>query len=316
MAMGKAEWGRLTDAWPGEASDFTPELARHLSTLDRELGLGLADASVEVPAAGGRRIDILASGSDDMRYVIENQYGRADHDHLTRGLAYAVSADANGLIVIAEEHRDEFKDVAHYLNDVAARAGKGIKVWLVEASAVRVDGSAWAPVFTVVAEPSAFTQEVAGNVAQYERMVPLEDVLGAYENDALRGAAAALVQTWVERGLKFYPVLRGGKYLISFYAPGPATSGLRSVVTSYPDGRLYVPFGAYQGKNTGIAVASLATDEFAAVTSKELGLTNGYTRVGWFTEDHVDAVLLLCDTVICAYQEALDDSAVGEEPAY
>jgi hypothetical protein len=28
--------------------------------------------------------------------VIENQYGRADHDHLTRGLAYAIARRPRG----------------------------------------------------------------------------------------------------------------------------------------------------------------------------------------------------------------------------
>ena len=53
-------------------------------------------------------------------FVIENQCGRADHDHLTRGLAYAVAPPrARGLVVIAEQHRDEFRAVAEYLNDLA-----------------------------------------------------------------------------------------------------------------------------------------------------------------------------------------------------
>jgi hypothetical protein len=38
-----------------------------------------------------RWIDIVAQGEDGSEFVIENQYGRGDHDHLTRGLAYAVA---------------------------------------------------------------------------------------------------------------------------------------------------------------------------------------------------------------------------------
>lgn len=302
--MGKVTWGRLTEAWTGEASDFTPELANHLDQLDVDLGLGLADAETEVPAAGGRRIDILAGGSDGTRYVIENQYGSADHDHLTRGLAYAVSADADGLIVVAERHRDEFREVAHYLNDVAARAGRGVKVWLVEARAIRVDDSPWAPVFTVVAEPNTFTQEVAGNVGGYERLVDVDEVLASYESDFLRQAAADLVGSWRQRGLKHYAVIRGGKPLLSFFAPGPASGGSRSVLTAYPDGRLFVPFGAYQGTNSGIAIPALSSEEFVAEISERFGLTKGRTAVGWFTPERVSDVLEFADLVIDAYQAA------------
>jgi hypothetical protein len=37
---------------------------------------------------------------------------------------------------------------------------RGISVWLVEAKAVRIEGSPWAPLFTAVVEPNAFTASV------------------------------------------------------------------------------------------------------------------------------------------------------------
>ncbi|AYF98987.1 hypothetical protein [Protaetiibacter intestinalis] len=307
MAMGRAEWGRLTSAWPGEAADFTPELARHLELLDRDLGLGLSQPDTEVPAAGGRRIDILASGIDGSHYVIENQYGRADHDHLTRGLAYAVSAEAAGLIVVAEEHRDEFREVAHYLNDLAARAGKGIKVWLVEAKAIRVDDSAWAPVFEVVAEPSKFVQEVAGRVAGYERRVGLDEVLSAFPGER-RAAAVALVDAWKARNLPVpAAIIRGGTPLLSFGARGPSSSGWRTVFTAFADGRIYVSFSAFSGKNSGYPIPVLASDDFIEAVSKRLALTKGYSAVDWLTPERVPLLLDFADTVVSAYQAALPE---------
>jgi len=61
----------------------------------------------------------VAQVEDGRKFVIENQYGRGDHDHLTRGLAYAVARRSRGLVVVAEEHRDEFRAVAQYLKDLA-----------------------------------------------------------------------------------------------------------------------------------------------------------------------------------------------------
>ena len=86
--------------------------------LGSAVGVDLASlGESEVPTAGGRRIDIVARDDEGSEFVVENQYGRSDHDHRTRGLAYAVARRARGLIIVAEEHRDEFKAVAQYLNE-------------------------------------------------------------------------------------------------------------------------------------------------------------------------------------------------------
>src|SRR6476660_3062176 len=141
--MGRAEFGRLSAAWRGEAADFTPLLSQQLDLLGEAIGIDLVTVGkAEVATDGGRRIDIVASTDDGAEFVIENQYGRADHDHLTRGLAYAVARRARGLVVVAEEHRDEFRAVAQYLNDLAELdRERGISVWLVEAKAVRIGDS-------------------------------------------------------------------------------------------------------------------------------------------------------------------------------
>jgi len=86
--MGRLSFGRLSEAWKGEASDFTPLLAERLDQLGEAIGVDLASVGEsEVAVAGGRRIDIVAQDADGSEFVIENQFGRADHDHLTRGLA-------------------------------------------------------------------------------------------------------------------------------------------------------------------------------------------------------------------------------------
>lgn len=157
--MARLGYGRLTHAWKGEASDFTPLLAEQLDQIGAAIGVDLASmGQSEVLTTGGRRIDIVAKSSDGSELVVENQYGRADHDHMTRGLAYAVARRARGLVIVAEEHRDEFRAVAEYLNNLAELdPHRGISVWLVEARAVRIGTSPWAPLFTTVVEPNAFT---------------------------------------------------------------------------------------------------------------------------------------------------------------
>jgi len=59
------------------------------------------------------------------------------------------------LIVVAEQHRDEFRALAEYLNDLAeVDPERGIKVWLVEAKAVRIASGPWAPLSTPSCSPT------------------------------------------------------------------------------------------------------------------------------------------------------------------
>jgi hypothetical protein len=86
--MSEMAWltfGQLREAWKGEATDFTPLLAEQLDALGDAIGVDLMSiGEVEVATDGGRSIDIVAHGDDGATFVVENQYGRSDHDHLTR----------------------------------------------------------------------------------------------------------------------------------------------------------------------------------------------------------------------------------------
>lgn len=96
-------------------------MAERLDALGEALDILLvSEGETEVATTGGRRIDIVVEDVDGSEFVIENQYGKADHDHLTRGLAYAVARGARGLVIVAEQHLDEFRAVADYLNPVAS----------------------------------------------------------------------------------------------------------------------------------------------------------------------------------------------------
>jgi hypothetical protein len=82
----------------------------------------------------------LAETSVGRRVAIENQYHRVDHDHLTRGLAYAVGLDARALLVVAEDHGPEFAAIADYMDRCAEALGveRSIGVFLVAVGLERV----------------------------------------------------------------------------------------------------------------------------------------------------------------------------------
>ncbi len=301
-SMGRLEFGRLSAAWRGEASDFTPLLNQQLDLLGEAIGVDLVSVgNAEVATDGGRRIDIVASADDGAEFVIENQYGRADYDHLTRGLAYAVARRARGLIVVAEEHRDEFRAVALYLNELAeVEPAKGIAVWLVEAKAVRIGDSLWAPLFEAVVEPNRFTATVE-EARQRERRLPTADAFWAQFSDpALLEAAQAVIGAWEDRARRW----RLGPDHAVLMAVGPAVSGFHSVSRIYSDGSVAVPFAAYRGKRTGLQILALSSPDFIEEARAQFGLDphQNRTHPGWLTPDRVDELMEFCDIVAAALE--------------
>ncbi|WP_322920657.1 hypothetical protein [Nocardioides renjunii] len=310
-SMARLTFGRLTEAWKGEATDFTPLLAAQLDALGDAIGVDLTSlGESEVPTTGGRRIDIVAQDDGGSEFVVENQYGRADHDHLTRGLAYAVAREARGLVVVAEQHRDEFRAVAQYLNDLAEHSPeRGIAVWLVEARAVRIEESKWAPLFTAVVQPNRFTATVE-QAKQLETTVKtLDEFLSQVGDDPLRDALTILETQWTAAGHR----RRFGSNHMVLMAKGPSVNGLRTVVAVFNDGAVMVPFGSYAGQNSGIAVDALTTDSFRtganglfhfAGTEKQ-----ARTSAGWLTPENVGALLGFAQEVSTAYEQALQETS-------
>lgn len=221
--MGRLEFGTPREAWGGEAASFTPKLAQAdmLEYLGRETRIGpLRLIEAEHGTAGHRSLDILAETTDGRRVAIENQYGAADHDHLTRGLAYAVATDSKALVVIAEDHRDEFISIANYLNTLSGVADESaISVWLVKVRAIRRIGDGiWSPEFVVQAKPN-----------EWEIAVRRETGFGSldefYENCAARtnsnwaSRARMIIEDWLARpGAKEF---HKNKMTVSLYYPSP-----------------------------------------------------------------------------------------------
>lgn len=306
--MARLTFGRLSEAWKGEAADFTPLLGEQLDALGAAIGVDLETVGeTEVATTGGRRIDIVASTGDGSEFVIENQYNRADHDHLTRGLAYAVARRARGLVVVAEEHRDEFRAVAEYLNGLAEHdPERGIAIWLVEAKAVRIGDSPWAPLFTAVEEPNQFTthveqqrQSTAVNLAN------LDEFYSTVEEAAVADAIRTVIESWVALGHR----TRLGPNHVVLEAAGPSKNGFRTVVVIYASGRIMVPFSSYAGTNSGIPIEPLTTDLFRSRADALFGFNgterHARTDEGWLVPDKAEPLIHFSAEVAQAYADAL-----------
>ena len=102
--------------WPHEALSFTPWLADHLDQLGESLGIDLELRSREAPV-GGYSLDLLAHDvGQDRRVIIENQLEATDHDHLGKLLTYAAGFDAEVVVWLCSEFREEHRQALDWLN--------------------------------------------------------------------------------------------------------------------------------------------------------------------------------------------------------
>ena len=148
LEVGFIETVAIRKVWPTENADFTPWLQSHIGELDKVLGLGLSDPQREV-GAGAFNIDLVAE-TDFGDVVIENQFGKSDHRHLGQLVTYLSHREVQRAIWIVEEARPEHVKAVETLND------RGVEqIWMVTMRTIRICGSPAAPLFTVVAEPSA-----------------------------------------------------------------------------------------------------------------------------------------------------------------
>ena len=110
----------IREEFPHEAHDFTPWLKENLHYIAEELHLEFRDDVLTEVEVGPYFCDVLAETEDGKKVVIENQFDRADHDHLGKMLTYAAGLDADMLILIAEKFREEEIATLNWLNKITS----------------------------------------------------------------------------------------------------------------------------------------------------------------------------------------------------
>ena len=105
--------------------DFSKWLASDegIEHIKRALGVELITEGTEVRPHNQFSVDILmkvdpqyASG-EPAKVVIENQYGRTDHEHFSKLITYAITNEAKYAVWIAEEIHPEHKAAIDWLNN-------------------------------------------------------------------------------------------------------------------------------------------------------------------------------------------------------
>jgi hypothetical protein len=149
--LGKLTNVKLKEVFPHEEYDFTPWLAEenNIANLADTLGIELQVEGIEVPV-GPFTADVLARTASDTYVIIENQFGKTNHEHLGKTLTYAATLSADSVIWIAERFTAEHKRAIEWLNE---RTTEGLGLYAVEAELLKIDGSKPAIRFNVITKP-------------------------------------------------------------------------------------------------------------------------------------------------------------------
>ncbi len=134
----------LRKAWGHEATDFTKWLAEeeNLSLLSDEIGLDIKLIQTEANV-GKFNVDILAEEENTGRkIIIENQLETTNHDHLGKIITYASGYDAEIIIWIVREAREEHKQAIDWLND---HSDEQSNFFLIKMELWQIGNSVYAP---------------------------------------------------------------------------------------------------------------------------------------------------------------------------
>lgn len=159
MDLGKLEKGDLRAIWLHEAHDFTNWLSieSNLNQLGDEIGIDIKLIKTEADI-GRYYVDILAEEENTgKKIIIENQLEMTDHDHLGKIITYASGYDANIIIWIVKEVRDEHKQAIDWLNE---HTDEKINFFAVKMELWKINDSPYAPKFQIISKPNNWAKVV------------------------------------------------------------------------------------------------------------------------------------------------------------
>ena len=149
----------LRDVWAHEAIDFTNWLAQqeNLDTLSEEIGVDIQLIKTEA-SVGKFNVDILAEErASGRKIIIENQLEDTNHDHLGKIITYASGYDAEIIIWIVKDVRDEHQKAIDWLNE---HTDENIRFFLIKIELWQIEGSNPAPKFEIMASPNEWAKAV------------------------------------------------------------------------------------------------------------------------------------------------------------
>lgn len=201
----------LRSVWEHEERDFTRWLTENIELLGSTLGIELEDARAE-EAVGDFSSDIVAREMNTGEtVVIENQYGKTDHDHLGKLLTYSSGNNAGFSIWLSEGFRPEHRSVLEWLNESGP---KDAKFFAIKPRVVSIANSEQRGFeFDIVVEPNEWERELGGSesLTETERSYKnfFSDLVEAYSEQRPRWSQ-------LKPGPRGYLTFGAGKGSVSF----------------------------------------------------------------------------------------------------
>ncbi len=149
----------LREAWPNEASDFTPWLEDNLQRLSRVIGIAIEPDDSQV-SVDGFSADVLATlPVNGSRVVIENQLDNTDHSHLGQIMSNMARLEAQTAIWVAREFQPAHLAAVRWLN---INTPGDFAFFAIRVRAVRIGEfpAPIAPVFEVLEKPHDWDRRV------------------------------------------------------------------------------------------------------------------------------------------------------------
>jgi len=143
----------LRDVW-GIEPDFTNWLAQkeNLDLLGEEIGVDIKPIKTEANV-GQFKVDILAEEeSSGRKIIIENQLEDTNHDHLGKIITYASGYDAEIIIWVVRDVREEHQRAVEWLNE---HTDEKTGYFLIKIELWQIGGSNPAPKFDVLVSPES-----------------------------------------------------------------------------------------------------------------------------------------------------------------
>lgn len=137
--VAKLEHRPLREAFISEVKDLSKWVQNNIDELNLATGLSLSNANTEQPA-GDFSVDLVAEDDSGNKIIIENQFGKSDHDHLGKVLTYLSALEAQAAVWIVEKARPEHVNAIAWLNQSSSS-----EFYLVKVEAFKIGTSEIAP---------------------------------------------------------------------------------------------------------------------------------------------------------------------------
>ena len=164
MKISKLNKVDLREFWKHEALDFTKWLSEpdNLELLSDEIGIGIELVQTEAKV-GRYNVDILAQEENTgNKIIIENQLETTDHNHLGQLITYAAGIEAEYIVWLVREARDEHLQAVNWLNE---HTDEKLNFFVVAVELWRIDDSSPAVKFSVLSRPNDWKKTVRGTTS-------------------------------------------------------------------------------------------------------------------------------------------------------